>query len=220
MRLVVFDCDGTLVDSQYMIHEAMNRAAAGAGVESPDIATVRRVVGLSLDEAIANLFPEQSAETLLHIVEGYKGAFQTLRDEVGEQEMLYPGIKKLVHQLDREGFLLGVATGKSMRGLVRTLDNHGMREKFVTLQTADHHPGKPHPSMLQKAMFEAGADSHQTVMIGDTTYDMAMAKNAGTVAIGVNWGYHEPEELINSGASHIVNQSDQLYSVLATLFND
>lgn len=210
MRLVVFDCDGTLVDSQYMIHEAMKRASATINVESPDLSIVRRVVGLSLDEAMARLFPDLGQDQLFHLVEGYKGAFQTLRDEMGEREMLYPGIKRLVNALDKDGYLLAVATGKSMRGLTRTLDHHGMSDMFISLQTADHHPGKPHPSMIEKAMAEAGAAVHQTVMIGDTSFDMQMAKNARVGAIGVDWGYHEVDELLNHGAESVVTDSDHL----------
>ncbi len=218
MKLVVFDCDGTLVDSQYMIHEAMNRAATTINVESPDISVVRRVVGLSLDEAMARLFPYIEPEQLFHLVEGYKGAFQTLRDEMGEREMLYPGIKRLVNRLDKEGYLLAVATGKSMRGLTRTLDHHGMSDLFISLQTADHHPGKPHPSMIEKAMNDAGASYDQTVMIGDTSFDMQMAQNARVGGIGVNWGYHDDHELLNHGARSVVKDSDHLRQEIEQFF--
>jgi phosphoglycolate phosphatase len=110
--------------------------------------------------------------------------------------------------------MLGVATGKSDRGLFHCLESHGLLDHFVTLQTADRHPSKPHPSMIEHAMAEAGADAAVTVMIGDTSFDMAMGVNAGVRALGVDWGYHTPEELMAAGAEMVVTDMEQLWNCL------
>ena len=120
-------------------------------------------------------------------------------------EPLYDGIADLLVALEEGDWLLGVATGKSDRGLILCLEHHGLRDRFVTLQTADRHPSKPHPSMVDQAMADAGASPETTLMIGDTSYDMAMAKAAGATAIGVAWGYHEAKELEAAGADYIAN---------------
>ena len=116
----------------------------------------------------------------------------------------------LVRALDGDGWLLGVATGKSDRGLNLCLAHHDLAHHFVTLQTADRHPSKPHPSMLLQAMAEAGAVPETTVMIGDTHFDIDMGLAAGTRAIGVGWGYHAPAELVQAGAHAVAMDSDEL----------
>jgi phosphoglycolate phosphatase len=133
------------------------------------------------------------------------------------EEPLYQGIADLIDVLDGYGWLLGVATGKSDRGLALCLDHHGLSQRFVTLQTADRHPSKPHPSMIETAMAEAGAAPETTVMIGDTSFDMAMARAAGVVAIGVAWGYHPREELIAAGADYIAEHPSDIVSMVSRL---
>jgi phosphoglycolate phosphatase len=199
-RLAIFDCDGTLVDSQSNICVAMEACFADAALPPPDRAAVRRIVGLSLPEAMRALLPDQP-DTFHHdLAEGYKRSFQQMRAEGRVEEILYDGIPEVLDRLEADGWLLGVATGKSDRGLRLVLEHHGLHHRFVTLQTADRHPSKPHPSMIELAMAEAGADAASTVMIGDTSYDMLMACNAGVHAIGVAWGYHEPAEMLAAGA--------------------
>ncbi len=202
-RLAIFDCDGTLVDSQSNICLAMEHCFAGAGFEPPPRERTRRVVGLSLFEAMQAMLPE--AEPHIHgaLAEDYKRVFHRLRGEGLVEEPLYGGIEELIDRLEKDDWLLGVATGKSDRGLQLCLDRHGLQRRFVTLQTADRHPSKPHPSMIEQAIADAGAGTDTTVMIGDTTFDMAMARAAGVTAIGVAWGYHEPRELLQAGAHHI-----------------
>jgi phosphoglycolate phosphatase len=199
-RLAVFDCDGTLVDSAHHIVAAMGVAFADHGLTCPAADAVRRVVGLSLEAALALLVPE--AEGLLHLrlAERYRAASFALRERPDHSEPLYPGARNAIALLEDAGFLLGVATGKSQRGLHAVLDRHGLRDRFVTLQTADIAAGKPHPEMLHRAMTEAGVEPAHTAMIGDTSYDMQMAANAGVVSIGVAWGYHPPAELEACGA--------------------
>ncbi|MEK7342750.1 MAG: HAD-IA family hydrolase [Pseudomonadota bacterium] len=209
-RLVVFDCDGTLVDSQHSICAAMTRAFEEARLSPPDRPAILSVVGLSLPHAMARLLPEAHSDFHDHLAERYKLAFQALRRAEGVQEPLYPGIVDLLVALEESGWLLGVATGKSDRGLDLCLAHHGVRDRFVTLQTADRHPSKPHPSMLLTAMAEAGAAPETTVMIGDTSFDIDMAAAAGVRAIGVGWGYHPPDMLIAAGAHAVAMDSAEL----------
>ena len=208
--LVVFDCDGTLVDSQHGICTAMARTFEEANLPPPDRLAILSVVGLSLPHAIARLLPDAEEDYHHHLADRYKLAFQAMRRAEGVQEPLYPGIADLILALDGEGWLLGVATGKSDRGLALCLAHHGIAHHFVTLQTADRHPSKPHPSMLLAAMAEAGAAPETTVMIGDTSFDIAMALAAGTRSIGVAWGYHAPAELTEAGAHAVAMDSVQL----------
>ena len=209
-RLAVFDCDGTLVDSQHSICTAMTLAFEGEKLVAPDRTTILSVVGLSLPLAIARLLPEAEADFHDHLSESYKRAFQQMRRDNAVSEPLYPGIAELIRQLDADGWLLGVATGKSDRGLNLCLSHHGIHAHFVTLQTADRHPSKPHPSMLLTAMADAGAVPETTVMIGDTSYDIDMALAAGTKALGVGWGYHPPADLIAAGAHAVAMDSGEL----------
>ncbi len=208
--LVVFDCDGTLVDSQHSICTAMTRAFEEAKLAPPDRPAILSVVGLSLPIAIARLLPDAEADFHDHLSDRYKLAFQAMRREEGVCEPLYPGIADLVVELDAAGWLLGVATGKSDRGLALCLTHHGLIDRFVTLQTADRHPSKPHPSMLLTAMAEAGAAPDTTVMIGDTSFDIDMGVAAGVRSIGVAWGYHPPAELLASGAQAVAMDSAAL----------
>lgn len=202
-RLAIFDCDGTLVDSQHNICAAMTECFAAAGLPAPADEHTRRVVGLSLVEAMRVMVPDADPDRHVALAEEYKRVFQGMRARGLDEEPLYEGIAELVDALDADGWLLGVATGKSDRGLNLCLDHHGLLSRFVTLQTADRHPSKPHPSMIELAMAEAGAGPATTIMIGDTSFDIMMARAAGVTAIGVAWGYHEAEELRAAGAHHI-----------------
>jgi phosphoglycolate phosphatase len=215
VRLAVFDCDGTLIDSQVNILRAMASSFERHGLVPPDDHATRRIVGLSLVESMRVLLPE--AEPALHdsLARDYKLAFQRLRADKGlDHEPLYPGVAEGLAYLDAQGWLLGVATGKSDRGLALALAHHGLTQHFVTLQTADRHPSKPHPAMLRAALAEAGADTHQAAIIGDTVFDMAMGANAGVRAIGVDWGYHDTHELIDAGAVTVANDFAALIAAL------
>jgi len=204
-RLAIFDCDGTLVDSQHNICAAMVDCFVAAGLEPPPHARTRQVVGLSLVEAMQVMLPDAEPGTHVSMAEDYKRAFQALRARGLAEEPLYDGIAALIDALEADGWLLAVATGKSDRGLGFCLDHHGLTGRFVSLQTADRHPSKPHPSMIEQAMADAGAAPELTVMIGDTSYDMAMARAAGVGALGVSWGYHDTPELLRAGAHHIAD---------------
>ncbi|MEN2785792.1 HAD-IA family hydrolase [Sphingomonas qilianensis] len=200
-RLALFDCDGTLVDSQANICQAMEQTFKLHGLAAPGRPAIRRIVGLSLVEAMQGLLPD-APDALAHaMAEDYKAAFRRMRTS-GEldDEPLFEGMIAALDTLATAGWLFGVATGKSDRGLAHVLDVHNITARFVTLQTADRHPSKPHPSMIETAMAEAGAVPETTVMIGDTSYDMLMARAAGARALGVAWGYHPPVELLAAGA--------------------
>ena len=194
MKLVVFDVDGTLIDSQALIVGAMGAAFDSVGLAPLGREKVLSIVGLSLDVAVERLVPDAPAQQRDAAVEAYRQAFMTRR--ISSEAPLYPGARECLDTLlPREDLLLGVATGKSRRGLDAMLDHHGLRGHFVSLRTADGHPSKPHPEMLLAACTDAGVDPNDAVMIGDTEFDMEMARAAGTAAIGVAWGYHPAEAL-------------------------
>lgn len=205
MRLAVFDCDGTLVDGQADVCWAMERAFTRAGLTAPDVSLVRRAVGLSLPQAVRALAPDLSEDQNRAVTEFYRTSFRARREEGLLDEPLYDGIAELLAGLRDSGWQLAVATGKSDRGLAACLATHGIADMFVSLQTADRHPSKPHPAMLEAALFEAGAAPHQAVMIGDTSFDMLMARSAGVPGVGVAWGYHAPAELLASGALSVAD---------------
>lgn len=214
LRLVVFDCDGTLVDSQHGIVAAAEAAWRAHGLPAPDPAAVRQVVGLNLDEAIAMLQPEAGVELVTRLVDSYKQAFFELRSRPDHHEPLFPGIAELLAALDRPEVLLGIATGKNMRGLRATLARHDLAGRFATLQTPDTCRGKPHPEMVERALAETGATTMTTYVIGDTTYDMQMAYNARVAGIGVAWGYHAPEALLAAGARQVIAHPLDLTDIL------
>lgn len=214
MKLAVFDCDGTLIDGQASICEAMEAAFAAFTLRAPPRATIRRAVGLSLPQAIRQLLPESTGEQQQALTEAYKDAFRTARSEGRISQPLFPGVENTLRALHDAGWTLGVATGMSDRGLTHCLAANGIADLFVTLQTADRHPSKPHPAMLEEALFEAGALPGEAVMIGDTAYDMQMAVSARTRAIGVDWGYHHPHELEAAGAEKVVETPGELLEYL------
>jgi phosphoglycolate phosphatase len=209
-RLAIFDCDGTLVDSQHSIVAAMDACFIAEGLLPPTQEATRRVVGLSLFEAMQVLLPSGEAEVHTALTARYKDCFHALRAGGQVREPLFDGIVAALDALEADGWLLGVATGKSDRGLRLVLESHGLAGRFVTLQTADRHPSKPHPSMIDMAMADAGATAATTVMIGDTCFDIGMAHNAGVAAVGVAWGYHEPHELVAEGADSVARHPSEL----------
>ena len=214
MKLAVFDCDGTLVDGQAGIVAAMEHAFLAAGLPAPDRNEVRRIVGLSLPQAVASLAPAADPARQDAAVAAYKRAYRRARADRTLDEPLYDGIADLLDALTAAGWTLAVATGKSDRGLSACLAGHAISNRFVSLQTADRHPSKPHPAMLQAALAEAGAVADEAAMIGDTSFDMAMARAAGVRALGVAWGYHAPAELIEAGAEAVAETPAELKALL------
>jgi len=219
LRLVVFDVDGTLVDSQADILAAMAHAFDRAGHPVPPRDTVLGIVGLSLDVAVARLAPALDTGRHGQMVDWYKDAYMELRAQSGaaQSSPLYPGALETIEALHAiPDVLLGVATGKSRRGLDKLLDAHDLRRYFVTQQVSDHHPSKPHPSMLQAALSETGVAPDCAAMIGDTSFDMEMAHAAGITGIGVSWGYHPREHLHH--AARVIDDFSQLPACLDLLW--
>lgn len=218
-KLVVFDCDGTLVDSQHAIVAAMTDAFLSEGLLAPHREAIVGVVGLSLDTAVAQLVPDGSDRSRIgRLSEAYKAAFAARRRGPDHFEPLYDGVRATLERLAaRDGVLLGIATGKSRRGVDAVLEREGLARVFATIQTADTHPSKPHPSMVLAAMDETGAVPADTVMIGDTTYDIEMAHGAGASAVGVSWGYHPDDALWAAGAHHVSADCSELERALDQL---
>jgi phosphoglycolate phosphatase len=213
MKLFVFDVDGTLVDSQNLIVEAQSRAFASLGLPAPSRDRALSVVGLSLIEAFNALTDGQGPSDLL--AQAYKEAWRQLRATPGFHDPLYPGAQDLLTELAaREDCLIGLATGKSRAGVKCLCERHGWHGLFATIQTADDAPSKPAPDMFLRALAETGLAPRDACMIGDTTFDMAMAHSAGAHAIGVAWGYHRHEKLTKAGAKQIVSDFPALREVL------
>jgi phosphoglycolate phosphatase len=211
MKLVILDCDGTLVDSQNGICLAMEHAFTKLGLEAPAREATLAIVGLSLPEAFAALAPAHDEETRAALAECYRQAFLELRRDPTLQEPLYDGIAAAIEAFGkREDIVLGMATGKSRRGVDRLIQREGWESRFVTVQTADDHPSKPHPAMILAAMAEAGVGPERTVMVGDTTFDIEMARAAGVGALGVGWGYHPAAYLRAAGAHGVIAAGESL----------
>ncbi len=216
-RLIVFDCDGTLVDSQHLIAEAMKHTFVSFDLAPPKRHEILRTVGLSVPEALAYLAPGETAYRLTAMGAAYREACLVLRQQKDMQEPMFKGAAELLFTLaSREDVLLGLATGKSRRGVARFLELHCLHDVFITIQTADDAPSKPHPAMLLQALQETGAAPETAIMVGDTSYDMIMASCAGFAGVGVTWGYHSVSDLKRAGARTIVRSFAALAQALST----
>ncbi len=214
-KLIVFDCDGTLVDTQYIITEVMRLTFLSTGLAAPDRAAILRTIGLSLPESMAELAPEHCPVVRNELVRSYREQYKTLRQSAPSPEPMFLGAAPLLTRLaSREGLRLGLATGKSRRGVLRFLEQNGLDGVFATVQTADDAPSKPHPAMLLQAMKETGAAPDATIMVGDTSHDMLMAAAANVAGLGVSWGYHTVAELQRAGAKAIVRSFAALTQAL------
>jgi phosphoglycolate phosphatase len=209
-QLIVFDCDGTLVDSQAVIVACAQDAFAAVGLLAPSPERIRHIVGLSLEPAMRVLLGRDDPEMGRRIAEAYRDAFFARRAKPDHEEPLFPGVVATLEALRDRGAVMGVATGKTMRGLVQILEKHDLAEYFVTLQTSDLHPSKPHPAMMEAAMRETGFTPDVTWIVGDTTYDIEMGRFAGCRGIGVSYGNHPAEALTGAGAVHIVDRIDEV----------
>lgn len=219
MKLVIFDVDGTLSDSQAQICAAMDWGFAQLGLPVPPRSAILSIVGLSLPEAVERLVPHEPAEVRARIVEFYKKSYMTSRPNMPAP--LFEGARECLDRLvARDDLLLGVATGKSRRGLDALIAHHGLDGYFITRQVADDHPSKPHPSMLFTALADGGVEPCDAVMIGDTTYDIEMGRAAGVATIGVAWGYHPVEELHAAGAGRIVEDFAALEAVIGAMLEE
>ena len=218
-RLVLFDVDGTLVDSQAHIVAGMRAAFAALDMPAPPRAAVLSIVGLSLPVAMARLAPEAGPGEVDGLVAAYRAAFASEPAGVAPPPLFAGALEALERLGAREDVVLGVATGKSMRGLTRLLDAYDLSSRFITRQTADAHPSKPHPAMVQAALAETGVDAAAAVMVGDTTFDIEMACAAGVPAVGVHWGYHPAVDLRTAGAAHLLEHFDRLDAALDAVWS-
>lgn len=197
----------------------MEAAFRAHNLDIPTARDVRRTMGLPLDAAIERLVPTHASPDIGDLVAAYRSANNERRRNDADEEPIFPGVREVLATLTESGYTLGVATGKSRRGLQETLRRHDLTDYFQTLKSADDGPGKPHPAILRDAMTETGAVPAGTVMIGDTTYDIQMAVNAESLSIGVAWGYHETEELSATGANCIAQSFHQLPALIASFWD-
>ena len=215
--LILFDVDGTLIDSQVHILKAMEFAFLAQNLPLPSRKKILSIVGLSLFEAFGQLCPDADEAQRADLVMSYKDGFSTLRQTTAPSP-LYPGALACLDLLQGvDSFVLGIATGKSRRGLEHVLSNPDLAGRFATEQVADNHPSKPHPAMVLQAMAETGAS--RGVMIGDTSFDMKMGRAAGLMTIGVTWGYHAAS-VVGERADRVIDHFDRLLPEIQTVLTD
>lgn len=216
--LVVFDVDGTLIDTQVSIIQGFVQAFEAAGLTPPGAEAIRRGVGLSMEIAVSRLLPAADPDLIQHVASLSREAVWALRQRPDYEEALYPGAMAALDSLSDHGVVLGIATGKGRRGLGLFLEQHGLIGRFTSMQTADDAASKPSPEMLFNIMAETGIDRARTMMVGDTSFDMEMARAARVIAIGVGWGYHDPDNLAAAGAKRVLDHFADLPPLAATLF--
>ena len=204
--LIVFDWDGTLMDSAGVIASSIQASCQDLGLEVPSEQAARHIIGLGLNEAIAHLLPSLPVADYPKLVARYRHHFLSQDADIP----LFDGAERIVRDLHQAGFLLGVATGKGRHGLDRVLDQTGLREFFHDSRCADECFSKPHPEMLQQLMTALGTSCQRTLMIGDTSHDLLMAQNAGVAALAVSYGAHPRNELLQLAPLACVDSMEEL----------
>jgi phosphoglycolate phosphatase len=217
LRLAAFDVDGTLVDSAGSIVAGVLACWDGCGFPAPDPVLVRRIIGLPWEESVEALLPGAGEAEFARIRAYHDEVARGLRTRPARHECLFSGVHETLDALEDEGFLLSIITSRPLKRLQELLDNHGLAGRFMVLKTTDHGPGKPAPDLMLQTLAEIGVDRDATVMVGDTIFDMAMARSAGTAAIGVSWGVHEAHELHDAGADQVVDEFHELPAVILRL---
>lgn len=214
LRLALFDCDGTLVDSAFAIQRAMIMVFQQFSYSEPSLDETKSVIGLSLDLAIAHLLKRPVDDEILAMVAAYKENYRKIRSDVFSAEPLFPGVLDMLTTLEKDDTtLLGVVTGKSRMGIDRICEAYKLH-CFITIKTADDCPSKPNPAMVIESCKQTGVFPESTYVIGDSIYDMQMAKLAQAKAVGVSWGYHMPDALRAAGADFIAREPKDLLSIL------
>jgi phosphoglycolate phosphatase len=215
-KLILFDLDGTLVDGQHSIRATFDAIFPQFGYEKPSMAAVRSVVGRSLPYAIADLL---GADAPAHeMAEAYKLHFHQMRAAEGYSEELYPDVDATMRRLAvRNDLVLGTATGKALRGINWMVEKNGWHGFFTTMQASDTAASKPSPEMVENACRETGIAPADTIVFGDSIYDMQMAVSGGAHAIGVSYGYGEPDALLAAGAKTIIDGFNMVEQVIATI---
>ncbi len=210
-ELLVFDWDGTLMDSIHRIVDCIKRSAVQCGCSIPSERECRNIIGLGLDEALERLFPGSSAKTKNELIECYRSLF--VSQDIGPGD-LFAGVPQLLSGLKEEGYLLAIATGKGRSGLQNVLNKTGIQEIFDASRCADETQSKPAPAMLLELMEQCGVSKRQTLMIGDTVHDLKMANNAGVRAVAVSCGADEEQMLLQHAPLSCLAQTAELANFL------
>jgi phosphoglycolate phosphatase len=217
LRLAAFDLDGTLLDSANSIVTGVMACWEACGYPLPDPDHVRRIIGLPWEESIEMLLPGADERDFARIRAYHDEVARGERPSPPREQILFPGVPEMLDAVEEAGYLLAIITSRSGNRLNELLEEQKIHHRFVSLKTTDNGPGKPSPYLMLETLAETGVDKRNAVMIGDTTFDVLMACNAGTSVIGVTWGVHEPEELRDAGAHHIAETMEELLPSMTRL---
>lgn len=209
--LLIFDWDGTLMDSAGVIVDSIQRACADIGLPMPAERAARQIIGLGLVQALQTLLPDLPADAYPRLVERYRHHYLGRDADIP----LFAGVPEGIDQLHSSGFTLAVATGKSRLGLSRALEASGLGPRFAATRCADQTHSKPHPAMVLELIAELGADPARTLVIGDTSHDLLMASNAGVASLGVTYGAHEADDLAPHAPLALLDSFAEVHAWLA-----
>ena len=210
LRLAAFDLDGTLLDSANSIVTGVMACWEVCGFPLPEPDQVKRIIGLPWDESVRLLLPGAGVAEFAEIRAYHEAVIRGDHPRPSREETLFPGAIEMLDAVDEAGYLLGVITSRSGGRLLELLESQNIHKRFVSLKTTDNGPGKPNPFLMLQTLDETGVDKQDAVMIGDTTFDILMARGAGTSAIGVTWGVHQPDELRDAGAHQIAKSMEEI----------
>ncbi|MEE2955199.1 MAG: HAD-IA family hydrolase [Pseudomonadota bacterium] len=216
-RLVAFDLDGTLLDSTEAIVMSVKECWKACGFVVPKTDRIRRIIGLPWEESICELIPGAGEKEFTQIRQFYQKFAKGEGNTNSQKQSLFPGVLEVLNSLKSAGFLMAIITSRNSNRLEKILENHGINNQFVTFKTTDHGPGKPDPFLMLQTLEETGVKKENAVMVGDTTFDILMAVSAGTTGIGVSWGVHKIDELLEAGAERVVEEIGVLPEVIEYL---
>jgi len=205
LKLAAFDLDGTLLDSAASIVAGVMDCWEACGFPLPEPGDIKRIIGLPWDESVRALLPGAGDAEFAHIRNYHDEVARGVRTRPAREQTLFEGVHDMLDEVEEAGFLLAIITSRSGGRLRDLLATEGIHHRFVTLKTTDNGPGKPNPHLMYQALEETGVEKHNAVMVGDTIFDMQMARNAGTMAVGVSWGVHETGELVEAGAHSVLD---------------